>query len=101
VIAAVDPYSSHEGELHLVTMEYLDPDGPLEDQLVWEREPEYGKEVLQPTHLPRVSATAPMPPAHFDALVRATRWGALRPFLDPDETGPIDRLPLAAIIRER
>ena len=96
VIAAVDPYSSHDGELHLVTMEYLDPDGPLEDLLVWEREPEYGREVLEPTQLPRPATTQPMRPDHFDALVRATRWGALRPFVDPDEIGPLDRLPLAA-----
>src|SRR3974377_18805 len=28
-----------------------------------------------------------MDPAEFDALVRATRWGALRPFLHPDGSG--------------
>ena len=32
VIGAVELYSSHKGDLHLVTMEYLDADGPLEDQ---------------------------------------------------------------------
>ena len=96
MIAAVEPYSTHEGDLHLVTLEYLDADGPLEDLLVWEREPAYGKEVLEPTQLPRIATTAPMPPEHFDALVRATRWGALRPYADPDEAGPLDRLPLAA-----
>jgi hypothetical protein len=28
-----------------------------------------------------------MDPAEFDALVRATRWGALRPFLNPEGSG--------------
>ncbi len=37
-----------------------------------------------------------MPPAEFQALVRASRWSALEPFLDPDGVGPLDRLPISA-----
>lgn len=95
VIAAVEPHQSDaEGLLHLVSVEYVDPDGPPEDLLVWEREPAY--QVLEPTALPDVVQSQPMVPAHLDALVRATRWTALQPFVDPDGSGPLERLPLAA-----
>jgi superfamily II DNA or RNA helicase len=96
VIATVDAAPTDEGEIHLVGMEYLDADGPLADLLVWEREPAYGRTVIEPTALPRVDGTRPMAPAAFDALLRATRWGALRPFVDPDGSGPLERLPVAS-----
>ena len=94
VIAAVEPHASDEGQVHLVSVEYLDPDGALEDLLVWEREPRY--EVLEPTALPNITGERPMHPRHLDALVRAARWSALRPFVDPDDSGPLERMPLAA-----
>ncbi len=95
VIAAVEPHQSDaEGLLHLVSVEYVDPDGPSEDLLVWEREPAY--QVLEPTALPDVVQSQPMVPEHLDALVRATRWTALQPFVDPDGSGPLERMPLAA-----
>src|SRR5206468_3444532 len=37
--------------------------------------------LLEPTALPRVGDEPPMPPADFDALVRACRWTAVTPFL--------------------
>ena len=37
-----------------------------------------------------------MPPDDFDALVRAARWTAINPFVDPDNTGPASRLPVSA-----
>ena len=37
-----------------------------------------------------------MPQEDFDALVRATRWSALTPFLAPDGSGEVCSLPLAS-----
>jgi superfamily II DNA or RNA helicase len=37
-----------------------------------------------------------MPLEDFDALLRATRWSAAAPFIDPDGNGPLDRLPIAS-----
>ena len=35
-----------------------------------------------------------MPADDCDALLRAARWTAAMPFLDPDGSGPLDRLPI-------
>lgn len=97
MVAAVEPFDAGpEGRLHLTTVEYLDADGQaLEDHLVWEREP--GARLLEPTSPPDVLGAGPMLPREFDALVRATRWSAVTPFIDPDgEAGPLDRLPFSA-----
>jgi len=86
IVSSVEPFDgSTEGRLHLVTVEYTDADGGADDQLVWEREP--GARVLEPTALPDPSRSAPMAPDEFDALVRATRWTALAPFVHPDGSG--------------
>ena len=37
-----------------------------------------------------------MPPEDFDALVRASRWTAASPYLDPDGHGPLERLPISS-----
>ena len=37
-----------------------------------------------------------MPPEDFDALLRAARWTALCPYLDPDGEGPLTREPIAS-----
>jgi len=96
IISAVDPFDGGtEGRLHLVTVEYTDAEYPPEDQLLWEREP-YAA-LLEPTALPQVSQHGPMAHEEFDALVRATRWTAIAPFVDPDgEGGPLTRFPIAA-----
>ena len=96
MITAVDPFdSSVEGRSHLVSIEYLDADGPPQETLLWEREP--GARLLEPTALPEPARDALMAPEEFDALVNATRWTALTPFVDPDgEAGPLDRLPVSA-----
>jgi superfamily II DNA or RNA helicase len=95
LITAVDPYSAGpEGELHLVTVEYTEPDGVSGDRLIWEREP--GRSLLQPAALPRVGESPPMAARDFDALVRAARWSALTPYVDPDGSGPLGRLPVTA-----
>ncbi len=78
VVSGVEPYDHPtEGRLHLVTIEYLDTDGTPDDQLIWEREP--GGKLLEPSALPDLANTAPMPARDFDALVRATRWTAVTP----------------------
>ena len=95
VVSSVEPFDAHEGRLHLVTVEYTDGDGVPEDQLIWEREP--GAFLVPPSFLPQISTDDPMPPEDFDALVRATRWTAISPFLDPDgREGPLKRFPIAA-----
>lgn len=98
LVASVDPFEGGpEGTLHLVSIEYIDPDGPPEDRLVWERET--APEPLEPRALPDVSASDAMLPEGFDALVRATRWSAISPFVDPDgSSGPLERLPLASLL---
>ena len=96
LVTSVDPYDSpDEGRVHLVRVEYTDSDGPLDDTLVWEREP--ATSLLEPRALPNVTSDAPMPGDDFDALLRAARWTAMSPFLDPDGEGrstAADRQPL-------
>jgi superfamily II DNA or RNA helicase len=95
LVTAVDPFDGGpDGTLHLVTVEYTEPDGPPDDTLIWEREP--GATVLEPSALPRVGDAPPMAPREFEALVRATRWSALSPYIDPDAEGPLARLPVSA-----
>jgi superfamily II DNA or RNA helicase len=95
LITGVDAFDGDvQGRVHLVHVEYLDSDGVPDDQLVWEREP--GAQILEPAALPDVVDTQPMMPSHFDGLVRAARWTALSPWIDPDGDGPLDRMPLAS-----
>jgi hypothetical protein len=87
IISAVEPYDGNgSGRLHLVTLEYSDPDGVHEDRVIWELE--VGARLLEPTALPDPTRSQPMRHDHFDALVRASRWSALTPFIDPDADGP-------------
>lgn len=94
VIAAVEPHDGPGGHAHLVHVEYKDDQFPVEERLIWELEP--GTELLEPTALPNVSASDPMPPEDFDALLRAARWTAMSPYLDPDGAGPVNRLPISS-----
>ncbi len=93
VVAAVEPFDGDNGRLHLVHLEYQDAHGPAEERLLWELEPK--RELLEPNALPDTRA-APMPPEDFDALLRAARWTALSPYLDPDGDGPLSRQPVAS-----
>lgn len=83
IITSVDaaPALTGAGPNHLVTIEYIDPDGAPDDTLIWQLEP--GATLLQPTALPDLISTKPMPPDQLDALVRASRWTAMMPYLDP------------------
>lgn len=94
VISTVQPYDGPDGRLHLVEVEYKDDQQPRGDQLLWEREP--FAQVLEPTALPNTATTQPMPPEDFDAILRASRWSAAMPFLDPDGDGPLEGLPIAS-----
>lgn len=94
VISGVDPFDGDKGRLHLVQVEYKDDHSPISESLLWELEPR--KHLLEPTALPDPSGTDPMPPEDLDALLRATRWSATLPYLDPDGAGPLDRLPISS-----
>ncbi|MDE2978621.1 MAG: DISARM system SNF2-like helicase DrmD [Acidobacteriota bacterium] len=98
IVASVEPYDSPHGDdagrLHLVQVEYKDHDSPHSERLLWELEP--GRKLLPPSQLPRVHNTSPMPAEDFDALLRAARWTALMPYLDPDGSGPLDRQPVSS-----
>ena len=88
LISSVEPYeeASSAKLLHLVTVEFTEYDGELEETLLWERECQ--PVVLEPNALPRVNDEASMQPSDFYALQRATRWSAITPFLsahDPQE----------------
>ncbi len=96
IVTDVEPHPGPKGDVHhLVTLEYLDPDGPPEDRVIWERERE--RRLLEPSEVPDASNSQHMTPADFDALTRAVRWTALNPFVDPDgSAGPLDRLPITS-----
>ena len=98
IVAGVTPYdggaASDAGRLHMVQVEYKDHDSPHSERLLWELEP--GRELLEPNRLPRVHDAPPMPADDFDALLRAARWTALMPYLDPDGAGPLDRQPVSS-----
>src|SRR6185437_7660112 len=94
VIAAVQPFDGPDGRLHLVQIEYKDDQEPRDDELLWEREP--FTKVLEPNALPDAGSAPPMSGDDFDAILRASRWSAAMPFIDPDGEGPVERLPIAS-----
>jgi hypothetical protein len=94
VVSAVEPYDGERSRLHLVHIEYKDDQLPHEERLLWELEPK--RWLLEPTALPSAERSDPMAPEDFDALLRAARWTAASPFLDPDGEGPLDRLPISS-----
>lgn len=93
IISEVREFDGHEGRHHLVRVDYKDEGRPSTEELLWELEP--FKLLLEPSDIPRAS-DRPMPEADFDALVRAARWTAITPYLDPDGDGPLDRLPISS-----
>ncbi len=95
LVASVEPFDAGpEGRLHLVRVEYTDLDGVPEDAVLWERE--QGATLLEPTALPSISGSAPMNSSELTALIRATRWSAITPFLKPDGSGELSELPIAS-----
>lgn len=93
IIAAVEPFDWPEGRLHLVHLEYKDDQLPAQERLLWEIEAH--RALLEPTTLPETRSD-PMPAEDFDALLRASRWTATSPLLDPDGEGPLERLPISS-----
>jgi ERCC4-related helicase len=92
VISVVRPFDGQYGVMHLVDVEYNDGETPFSETLLWEREPQ--AHLLPPSALPNPEADEPMERADFLALVRACRWSARTPFVDPDGGGPLARLPI-------
>lgn len=93
VISEVRPFAGDDGVLHLVRLDYKDEHRPDSEEVIWELEP--ARRLLEPNELPR-SSDPPMPTDDFDALVRAARWGAILPYLDPDSDGPLERMPVSS-----
>ena len=94
VTTGVEPFDGPTGRLHLVSIDYKDDQFPRGEKLIWELEP--AGRLLEPTALPNVGSSNPMPVEDFDALLRATRWSAATPFIDPDGSGPLGRLQIAS-----
>lgn len=95
VISRVKPVDTHQGRLHLVELEYTDVDsGRADDTVIWERE--VGATLHEPNALPDVLAEPPMAHAHFDALLRASRWSALTPSLTGHDSPEGADMPLAS-----
>ena len=97
VVAAVEPFDGETGRLHLVHLEYKDERAPSEERILWEIEPEPSPG-LEPNALPNPAHSGgAMSAADFDALLRAARWSALSPYLDPaGGEGPPPREPVAS-----
>ena len=96
VVAAVEPFDGETGRLHLVHLEYKDERAPAEERILWEIEPD--RHLLEPNALPTPAHDGgAMPAEDFDALLRAARWSALSPYLDPaGGEGPPPREPVAS-----
>jgi len=93
VISAVKPFDGEDGVLHLVRLDYKDGQQPDAEELIWELEP--ARRLLEPHELPRSTDPA-MTGEEFDALVRSARWTAISPYLDPDDEGPLERMPISS-----
>lgn len=96
VISAVEPYDQTEDGkvIHLVTMEYSDTDGEPDDTLLWEVECQ--PELLAPNALPEVEDASPMLADEYNALLRASKWNAVTPFLDPQNQQELADLALSS-----
>ncbi len=96
VITNVAPSAvSPDGIVHLVTISFADREGARSETVLWEREP--GARMIPGAGLPRIHDDAPMSPGVLSAMVRASRWAALHPYVDPDTAaGPLSRMPLAS-----
>ena len=94
VLTVVDPFDAGTGgRFHRVRVEFADGDGEADQEFIWELEP--NRWLVEPAALPQVRSAAPMSHKHFDAIVRAARWGAVAPFVDPDGG---DRMTVACAI---
>ena len=93
IISSVEAHDGDAGRYHLVHMDYKDEFHPAQESLIWEVEVD--ARALPPTALPNVN-NDPMAPDDLDAILRAARWSATMPFLDPDGDGPLGSMPLSS-----
>ncbi len=93
IVSDVRDHDGASGRLHLIRVEYSDDGQPAAEELLWELEP--SRRLLEPSELPRF-ASPPMAAEDFEAMLRAARWNAISPYLDPDGGGPLERLPLCS-----
>ena len=93
IISEVREFDSYEGRFHLVQVDYKDDQRPTSENLVWELEPH--RHLLPPGDLPSTDSQ-PMQYEDFDALVRAARWTAITPYLNPDAENEMERLPVTS-----
>lgn len=94
ILTSVNPFDGPDGRLHHVEVEFNDGEQPREEALLWEREPY--RRLLPPGALPDPTGAGPMAPEDLQAMIRACRWQARTPFIDPDGQGPMDRLPISS-----
>lgn len=93
VVSEVRPFDGKDGRYHLVQIDYKDDSRPQQEAVLWELEP--STRLLEPNEVPR-AGDEPMPAEDLDALLRASRWTATLPYLDPDAEGPLGRLPISS-----
>jgi len=93
VINAVREFDGERGRLHLVGIDYKDDQYPKSEDVVWELE--LARKVLKATELPQFTSPS-MPSEDFDALLRASRWTAICPYIDPNTENTLDRMPVSA-----
>ena len=89
IVSGVRPFDGPGGRLHLVDVEFNDGESPLEESLLWEREA--FARLLPPSALPEPDSDEPMAHNDLRAMLRACRWSARMPFIDPDGSGLMDR----------
>lgn len=93
IICEVRPFPRETGVVHLVRLECKDELRPESEEIIWELESE--RRLPEPNELPHGS-DSPMLAEDYDALVRAARWAAMLPHLDPDADGPLHRMPVSS-----
>lgn len=93
VVLNVREFSGIAEKQYLVTVSYQDSGSPETEELLWNIEP--GINLLPPAALPEPSSL-PMPQRDLDALVRACRWNASRPYVLEPGMEAIGSYPVSA-----
>ena len=78
-------------------VEYKDHDSPHGERLIWELEP--GRQLLEPSQLPKVNEAPPMPAEDFDALLRALQMPRVN-LLIADDVGLGKTVEAGLILKE-
>ena len=96
VIVSVDKFTPRDGSgnVHLVQIDYKDDLEPQQEKLVWELEP--NASCQHSTRLPDFESEDPMGTEDYEAMLRATRWGAILPYLPPNDGSGLGRLPVCS-----